>query len=126
MEVYPRLMAAQPGSVAGFVSDASFQDIGTPGDLLRTALELAAEDGRPDHPRWGEGVRVSESATVERSELWRGVIVENDAHVSDCVVADGVRIPAASHFERCAIVHAPDAVPRPDERRVGDLLIAPL
>ena len=32
--VYPALMASRPGSVRGFVSDATFQDIGTPADLL--------------------------------------------------------------------------------------------
>ena len=39
-------MAARSDAVMGFVSDASFQDIGTPGDLLRTSLDLAAADGR--------------------------------------------------------------------------------
>src|SRR6266540_1058413 len=32
--VYPALMASRPGSVRGFVSNATFQDVGTPSDLL--------------------------------------------------------------------------------------------
>jgi mannose-1-phosphate guanylyltransferase len=124
LALYPRLMAERPGSVVGFVSNAAFQDIGTPADLLRTSLELAARDGRPDRPRWGRRVRVAESATVVRSLLWDDVTVDNETCVTECVLADGVRIPAGSTFTRCAIVRAPDAVPRPGERREGDLLVA--
>jgi NDP-sugar pyrophosphorylase family protein len=126
MEVYPRLMAARPGSVCGFVTDAAFQDIGTPADLLRTSLELAAADGRLDRPRWGRDVDVHPSARVERSILWDRVVVEADARLCECVVADGVRVSAGSAFTRCAIVRAPDAEPRPGERRVGELLVAGL
>jgi mannose-1-phosphate guanylyltransferase len=126
MEVYPRLMAERPGSVAGFVSNASFQDIGTPADLLRTALALAAADGRADRPRWGRGASIGSDATVERSELWEDVTVEPGARVTDCVLADGVRVRAGSEFARCAIVRAPDAALEPGERRVGDLLVADL
>ena len=39
--VYPKLMTADPHSVRAFVSDATFRDIGTPGDCLRTSLDLA-------------------------------------------------------------------------------------
>lgn len=115
-EVYPRLMAERPGSVMGFVSRASFQDIGTPADLLRTSLELAAKAGRPDRPRCGRDVHVHDSARIERSLLWDDVIVEAGARVVECVVADGVTIPAGAEFTRRAIV-------RGDE---GDLLVAPL
>jgi NDP-sugar pyrophosphorylase family protein len=106
--LYPRLIAERPGSVVGYVSDAAFQDIGTPADLLRTSLELAAADGRPDRPRWGQRVRVAASARVERSELWDDVTIDADARVSECVVADGVHVPAGAVFTRSAIVRAPD------------------
>ena len=43
--VYPRLMAARPRSVAAFTCDASFRDIGTPSDYLRTSVELAGVEG---------------------------------------------------------------------------------
>lgn len=124
MELYPRLMKERHGSVAGFVSDAAFQDIGTPADLLRTSLELAAREGRPDRPRWGNRVQVAPSATIERSVLWDDVIVDEKARIIECVLADGVRIPAGAEFTRCAIVHAPGVDLRPGERRAGDLLVA--
>jgi NDP-sugar pyrophosphorylase family protein len=40
--VYDALIAARPGSIRGFVSDAAFWDIGTPDDYARTSAELAA------------------------------------------------------------------------------------
>jgi NDP-sugar pyrophosphorylase family protein len=102
--VYPALMASRPGSVRGFVSAASFQDIGTPADLLQTSLDLAAADGRPDRPRWGRDVRVAASASVTRSVLWDAVTVGAGAVLTECVVADGVHVPDGAVWTRCAIV----------------------
>lgn len=101
--LYPQLIAARRGAVMGFVSDAAFQDIGTPADLLQTSLDLAAADGRPGRPRWGRGARVAASATVSRSVLWDDVTVGEGAHVEECVVADGVTIPEGAIYRRCAI-----------------------
>jgi NDP-sugar pyrophosphorylase family protein len=107
MGIYPALMASRPGSVRGFVSDAAFQDIGTPADLLQTSLDLAAADGRVDRPRWGRDARVSATARVTRSVLWDDVTIEAGAVVTECVIADGVRIPEGAVFTRCAIVRGP-------------------
>lgn len=102
--LYPALMSTRPGAVKGFVSDASFQDIGTPADLLQTSLDLAAADGRPDRPRWGQNVSVAASASVTRSVLWDDVTVGAGAVLTECVVADGVRVPAGAVWTRCAVV----------------------
>jgi NDP-sugar pyrophosphorylase family protein len=101
--VYPALMASRPGSVRGFVSHATFQDIGTPADLLQTSLDLAAADGRVDAPRWGRHVRVDATARVLRSVLWDEVTIGAGAVITECVIADGVRIPADTVLTRCAI-----------------------
>jgi mannose-1-phosphate guanylyltransferase len=103
--VYPALMASRPGSVRGFVSHATFQDIGTPADLLQTSLDLAAADGRPDCPRRGRNVRIAASASVIRSVLWDDVTVGAGALLTECVVADGVRVPDGAVWTRCAIAH---------------------
>jgi NDP-sugar pyrophosphorylase family protein len=102
--IYPALMASRPGSVRGFVSAAAFHDIGTPADLLRTSLDLAAADGRVDHPRWGRNPQVDASARITRSVLWDDVTVGAGAVLTECVVADGVRVPEGAVFARCAIV----------------------
>jgi len=106
LQVYPELMASRPGSVRGFVGDWSFRDIGTPADLLETSLDLAAEDGRPDRPRWGRRARVAGSARVTRSVLWDDVEIGDGAAVHECVIADGVRIPAGAVYRRAAIVRS--------------------
>lgn len=101
--LYPRLMEARRGAVIGFVSDASFHDIGTPADLLQTSLDLAARDGRCDRPRWGRDCLVDPSATVSRSVLWDRVRIGAGATLDECVVADDVVIPAGASYSRCAI-----------------------
>lgn len=107
MGIYPVLMATRRGSVRGFVSRATFQDIGTPADLLQTSLDLAAADGRADRPRWGRNARVAGTARVTRSVLWDDVTVGAGAVLTECVVADGVHIPDGEVFTRCAIARGP-------------------
>src|SRR4051794_3390997 len=68
--VYPSLMKDRPGSVIGLVSGATFQDIGTPLDLLETSLDLAVAAGREGRPQGGARVEVAASARVTRSVLW--------------------------------------------------------
>ncbi len=102
--VYPPLIAGRPGSVVGFVSDATFQDIGTPADLLQTSLDLASAAGREGRPAWGTRVEVTPSAHVTRSVLWDDVTVGENAGLHECIVADGVTIPAGARYERCAII----------------------
>ena len=89
--LYPALAAAQPGSIRLFRTAADFLDIGTPADYLHTALTLADRDGLPYA---GANSRVDFSARVERSVLWDDVVVEAGAMLRECVVADGVVVPA--------------------------------
>lgn len=121
--VYPRLMAARTGSVRAFISAASFRDIGTPADLLRTTVELAAIEGdRMVDP----SAKIDATARVERSTLWDDVAVHHGASLADCIVGDRAVIPAGASFARCAIVPAGDH-PLADGDRVEDgLLIRPL
>jgi NDP-sugar pyrophosphorylase family protein len=102
--VYPRLMAERPGSVIGVVTDATFQDIGTPADLLETSLRFAAAAGRDGRPAWGVRVEVAASARVTRSLLWDDVTIGAGAELNECIVADGVTIADGAQYERCAIV----------------------
>jgi NDP-sugar pyrophosphorylase family protein len=47
--LYDALIAARPGSIRGYVSDAAFWDIGTPADYANTSAAFAAQElnGRP-------------------------------------------------------------------------------
>ena len=89
--LYAALATAQPGSIRLFRTEADFLDIGTPADYLNTALILANRDGLPSA---GLNSRVDFSASVERSVLWDDVVVEAGARLKECVVADGVVVPA--------------------------------
>jgi NDP-sugar pyrophosphorylase family protein len=103
LSLYPKLMGARRGAVRGFVSDASFHDIGTPADLLQTSLDLAARDGRPGEPRRGPDCVIDPSARVTRTVLWDRVRIGAGATVDECVIADDVHVPAGANYSRCAI-----------------------
>jgi len=55
--------------------------------------------------------------------VWDDVTVGAGARLTDCVVADGARIPAGAVFTRKAIVPAEGRQARDDETITGDLLI---
>ncbi len=118
--LYPRLIAEQPGSVAGYVSQASFLDIGTPRDCLDTSVALARVEGARFA---GARTRIADSAVLVRSVVWDDVTVGAGAHLQDCIVADGARIPDGARYERCAIAPAGDLMPVEGERIDGELLV---
>jgi NDP-sugar pyrophosphorylase family protein len=138
---YPALVAERRGSVRGFVTSATFFDIGTPGDYLRTSLLL--ETGARSI---GARSRIDPRATIEETIVWddvdvgvdvrlhRCVVTDEETIVWDdvdvgvdvrlhrCVVTDGVRVPAGSSWEH-ATIRVADGELTPAERRVGDLAI---
>lgn len=99
--LYPRMLAADARSIAAFVSDATFRDIGTPADCLRTSRELADIEGERST---GRNARIDPTATIQRTTLWDDVTVGPRAHLTDCIVADGVHVPEGSVYDRCALV----------------------
>jgi mannose-1-phosphate guanylyltransferase len=122
--LYPRLIAAGPQSIAAFVCDASFQDIGTPADYLRTSVQLARAEG--DRLAEGRNVRVAASAVVRGTAIWDDVVIGARATLVDCVVGDGACIPDDARYERCAIVPAGARRPAAGERIADGLLIVSL
>lgn len=121
--LYPAMMSADPRSVAAFVSDATFHDIGTAADCLQTSLELAAAEGdRLISP----SAQVAATAMLRETAVWDHVTVGRDARLTQCIVADGVAIPDGAAYERCAIVPASAHEPAEEDRIDGDLLVRPL
>jgi mannose-1-phosphate guanylyltransferase len=119
--LYPGLIAAQPGSVRAFRTHAEFFDIGTPSDYLDTSLTLAARE-RIDTVA---NALISPTARVERSLLWDDVIVEDGAMLRECVVTDGVRVPADTSWQGVTIRIASDELAA-GERRIDGLAIGSL
>jgi NDP-sugar pyrophosphorylase family protein len=120
--LYPRLIAERPRSVAAYLAEASFLDIGTPRDCLETSIALAATEGARFA---GSRVSIDDSAVLVRSIVWDDVRVGRRAHLYECIVGDGATIPDDARYERCAIVAAAGRAARDDERLDGDLLVRP-
>ena len=123
-EVYPALIAARPGSVRAFVSDAEFFDIGTPADYLNTSLRfgsrvpLDSARGKPD-----PGSRPD--ARLEQCVVWEDVEVPDDVQLRRCILTDGVRVPAGSSWENVTVRVAHGEL-MASERLVGELAIGPI
>jgi len=120
--LYPALIAARPGSVRAFRCDAEYFDIGTPADYLRTSLTLADRERRTST---GRAARIDATARIERSILWDDVVIAAGVLLRECVVADGVTVPADTSWHGVTIRNATGEL-APGERRVDDLAIASL
>lgn len=124
-DLYGRLIARRPRSVAVHAGSTAFHDIGTAADYLRTSLAIAEAEGLEPLPA-GRGVSHDATALVDRTILWDDVTIGPSAALVECIVGDGVRIPAGARFERRAIVRAAGRRPGAREEIVGDLLVAPI
>lgn len=120
--LYPALIAARPGAIRAYQTDAEFLDIGTPADYLETALLIARRESRDPG---GARVQLERGAVVEQSILWDDVVLEPGALVSGCVITDGVRVPAGTSWRGVTMRRA-DGELSPGERRIGELAIADL
>lgn len=99
--IYPALLA-RPGAIRVFHTTEAFHDIGSPRDYLRTALAFAAREGRPVDR--GRDAVVAGDAHLSNTILWDRVVVGARARLTNCVVADGVRVPDGAEHENCSLV----------------------
>jgi NDP-sugar pyrophosphorylase family protein len=119
--LYPALLADRPGSIRVFPCQASFHDIGTPADYLSTSLRLAASGSGELRP--GYGTSVHPTACIERSILWDDVVVEAGVLLRECIVTDGVRVPADTSWHGVSLRVATGEL-APGERQIEGLAIA--
>ena len=103
--LYPRLIRETARSVAAFVGNASFRDIGTPADYLETSIQLTELEG--DHLVSTRGTRIDRTARLTRSAVWDDVTIGAGAELTECIVGDGVTIAAGAVYRRTAIVRQP-------------------
>jgi len=122
-ELYPGLVAAAPASVRVWHSDASFFDVGTPAEYLRTAQLIAAGLGQPLDR--GPGAHVDPTADVTGSVLWDSVRIGARASVRNCVIADGVAVPPDAVLARSTVVRRRDRVLTPGDLALGDAVVVP-
>jgi NDP-sugar pyrophosphorylase family protein len=119
--LYQALVAERPGAVRAFRTQAEFFDIGTPSDYLDTSLRLATREGTDTVAH----AEISPTARVERSVLWDDVTIEDGAMLRECVVTDGVRVPADTSWHGVTIRIASGELAS-SERRIDGLAIASL
>jgi mannose-1-phosphate guanylyltransferase len=108
--IYDDLIRARPGAVHAFRTDVAFWDIGTPNDYLRASRAFTASG-----VDIGRRTRVDPSARVHGSILWDDVQVGAGATLTDCIVADGVRVPAGAAHSRSILL-----------QRDGHLAVTPI
>jgi NDP-sugar pyrophosphorylase family protein len=115
--IYDALIARAPGAIRGFVSDASFFDVGTVADYLRTdaAFRSAPADGdragSDATPSVGRDLAIDPSARVTRSILWDHVQVGAGATLDTCIVTDRVTVPAGATYTQSVLVRGEDDRP---------------
>lgn len=103
--VYDELIRARPGSVRAFRSECAFWDVGTPDDYLKTSQAFAKSAGAV-----GRHAQIDPSATINGSVLWDDVRVDAGASLHDCIVTDGVHVPARAHYERAILIAGDDDI----------------
>lgn len=97
--VYDALLRKQPGSVRVHCGDWEFFDVGSPADYLRTVTAFC-----PSGIDIGARSAVDASARVVRSVLWEDVEVGAEASLQDCILTDGVRVPARAIYQRSILM----------------------
>ena len=127
--LYDRLVGSTGGQPTGGVfahrGRARFVDAGTPADYLAACIAVAAEEGR--NPRAsGAGSTVHPTAVLARTEVWDRAVIGPRSRLEECVVADGVRLPAGATLRRAVCVASGDAPPGPHERILGNARVSPL
>jgi NDP-sugar pyrophosphorylase family protein len=122
-QLYPALIKSRPGSVRACVMDAEFFDIGTPADYLDTATAIAARERSGLTP--GARAAIHPTARLDGTILWDDVIVEEGVMLRDCIVTDGVRVPADTSWHGVTLRVASGEL-APGEQRIDRLAVASL
>jgi NDP-sugar pyrophosphorylase family protein len=123
-ELYRALLDAHPGAIGAYVAAASFHDIGTPADYLKTSLEIAAIEG--NRLVGTNAVRVESETVLTDTAVWDDVVIGRGARLDHTIVGDGARVPPGSRYSGCVILPAAGRSPAAAERIENGLLIAPL
>jgi len=112
--LYDRLIASRPGSVRAFITAASFQDVGTIGDYVATARAVARDRSLQQMPP------ADHEAPPQAAIVWDDVEIGNGADLEDCIVTDGVRVPAGARYRHAVLLRGAGeqvvAVPWTNER----------
>ncbi len=101
--IYDELIRVGPGPVRAFRCDAAFWDVGTAADYLRTSRAFSEAPFDV-----GRRARIDDTARIAGSVLWDDVSVGANASLTDCIVADGVAVPANARHEHAILMRRQD------------------
>ena len=126
--LYDRLLGAGeeagPGGIRAHAVRARFLDAGTPADYLAACAAVAAGEGRPAAP--GAGSTVHPGAVLTRTVVWDRVVVGAGCRLDECILADGVRLPAGTTLRRAVCVARAGAEAESGDRVIGNALVSPI
>ena len=127
--VYNALIAERVGAVRAYAGAATFHDIGTPADYLATSLAIARLDGLRSLPA-GAGSTVHPTASLTRTTVWDRAVVGPRCRLDECIVTDGVVLPAGVELRRqiCVAADAARAAGAPEARArsIGNAVVSPI
>jgi mannose-1-phosphate guanylyltransferase len=101
-DLYCPLLANAHGAIATHRVSTRFREVGTASDYLQVSVEVARGEGRGD-VSIGTRCQIDESAVLCRTVVWDDVTIEAECQLTDCIVTDGVRVPARTISERMII-----------------------
>ncbi len=128
-DVYPKAMEAEE-LIAVHIGAGDWYELSTLARYLEICLDFMRRAGL--RYTADEGCEIAATAQVTDSVLWRNVQIEAGARISQCVLSDGVRIPANAEFERKVIVRAAlamnDTIPEKAARGevIGENYVVPI
>ena len=127
--LYDELLRSADRGGAGTVRARRFEDeffdVGSPADYLAASAAVARREGHGTPPA-GAGSAIHPTASLTRTVVWDGVEVGARCRLDECIVADGVRLPAGTTLSRRICVRAGSAGAGAGERAVGNAVVHPL
>ena len=107
--IYDRLLAVpdgeRPGSIRAHRCEDEFLDVGTPADYLAASLTVARRERHEALPA-GVGSTIHPTASLDRTAVWDDARIGADCRLDQCIVADGVSLPAGTVLRRRICVAA--------------------
>ena len=109
-QLYDTLIQSRAGAVSAHrVGAVAFYDVGTPTDYHATCLAIASHERHTTVPR-GSDSWVHPTAVLSGTIVWDDVRIDEGCHLTDCIVADGVRLRPGTRAERQMIIATTDGV----------------
>ena len=117
--LYDRLAGCSgdgPGGIRALGVRARFLDVGTPADYLAACAAVAEEEEEQGAPTPGAGSVVHPTAVLTNTVVWDRVVIGPRCRLDDCIVTDGVDLPAGTALRRAICVARETAPGTTDDR----------